>query len=69
MQTEGIVLATEASFENTRVMKIQLVFLVLLVEYYGRENVIHYGSSRSCRVTSYGMESEIKELVYCSISH
>lgn len=63
LRTARIVLVTDASFANTKDIKSQLGYLVLMVDDAGRCNVLHYEKNRSKRIARSVMVAELFALV------
>lgn len=63
MDSARIVLVTDASFANTRDLKSQLGYLVLIVDGNGFCNILHYASNRSKRIARSVMAAELLALV------
>lgn len=51
LSTDNFVLVSDASFATAKGLKILLGFVILITNYKGDDNLVHYGSSRCKRVT------------------
>lgn len=63
LNSARIVLVTDASFANTRDLKSQLRYIILMVNEAGNFNVLHYESNRSKRIARSVMAAELFALV------
>lgn len=63
LRRTGIVLVTDASFANTKDLKIQLGYVVLMVDEVGNCNVLNYASNRSKRIERNLMAANLFSLV------
>ena len=59
-----LMLFTDAAFANTDEFKSKLGFFVLLADGKNNANIVHYGSTRCCRVTRSVLASELHALSY-----
>lgn len=63
MSTMRLIVISDASFANTRNLRSQLGFIILMADETGTANIIHYGSSQCKRVTRSILAAEIHALV------
>lgn len=59
LQTIRLVLITDSVFANTEESKIQLGYVVLMVDEAGRAIIIHYGSNKSKRIARSVLAAEL----------
>lgn len=63
IQSNKVFLSKDASLANTQGLKIQLVFLLRMVDININENIVHYGSTRCHQVTRSVLARELHTFV------
>lgn len=58
-----LLVISDASFANAQVLRIQLGYLFIMADEWGKANIVHFGSSRCKLVTLFVISSEVHALI------